>query len=29
MMDFTKEDDEAVKWCEEKYPEIPRNIKKL
>ena len=29
MMDFTKEDDEAVKWCEEKYPELPAEYKKI
>ena len=29
MMDFTKEDDEAVKWCEEKYPELTAEYKKI
>ena len=29
MIDFTKEDDEAVKWCEEKYPELAAEYKKI
>ena len=29
MMDFTKEDDEAVKWCEENYPELTQEYKKI
>ena len=29
MMNFTPEDDAAVKWCEEKYPEITQEYKKL
>ena len=29
MIDFTKEDDAAVKWCEEKYPELAAEYKKI
>ena len=29
MIDFTKEDDAAVKWCEEKYPELTQEYKKI
>ena len=28
-MNFTPEDDAAVKWCEEKYPEITQEYKKI
>ena len=28
-MNFTPEDDAAVKWCEEKYPEIAQEYKKI
>ena len=29
-MEFTKEDDAAVKWCEDNYPDMTaKNIKKL
>ncbi|MEK9741368.1 MAG: hypothetical protein VW262_09300 [Flavobacteriaceae bacterium] len=29
MIDFTEEDDAAVKWCEEKYPELTQEYKKI
>ena len=29
MINFTKEDDAAVKWCEEKYPELTEEYKKI
>ena len=29
MMNFTPEDDAAVKWCEEKYPELTQEYKKI
>ena len=29
MIDFTPEDDAAVKWCEEKYPELTQEYKKI
>ena len=29
MIDFTPEDDAAVKWCEEKYPELTAEYKKI
>ena len=28
-MDFTKEDDEAVKWCEDNYPGMTKEYKKI
>ena len=28
-MEFTKEDDEAVKWCETNYPEMTTEYKKI
>tara|TARA_R110001583_G_scaffold113418_1_gene263895 strand:+ start:43 stop:396 length:354 start_codon:yes stop_codon:yes gene_type:complete len=28
-MDFTKEDDEAVKWCEDHYPNMTDEYKKI
>ena len=29
MIDYTPEDDASVKWCEEKYPEIATEYKKI
>ena len=29
MINFSEEDDAAVKWCEEKYPEIAQEYKKI
>ena len=29
MIDFTKEDNEAVEWCEDKYPELTAEYKKI
>ena len=29
MMNFTPDDDAAVKWCEEKYPELTQEYKKI
>ena len=29
MINFTEEDDAAVKWCEEKYPELTAEYKKI
>ena len=29
MIEFTPEDDTAVKWCEEKYPEITVEYKRI
>ena len=29
MINFTEEDDTAVKWCEEKYPELTAEYKKI
>lgn len=29
MIKFTPEDDAAVKWCEEKYPELTAEYKKI
>ena len=29
MINFTKEDDASVKWCEEKYPELTEEYKKI
>ena len=29
MINFSEEDDAAVKWCEEKYPEITQEYKKI
>ena len=29
MIEFTLEDDAAVKWCEEKYPELTKEYKKI
>ena len=29
MIDFTPEDDAAVKWCEEKYPDIATEYKNI
>ena len=29
MIEFNKEDDAAVKWCEEKYPELTIEYKKI
>ena len=29
MINFSEEDDIAVKWCEEKYPEIAEEYKKI
>ena len=29
MMNFTPEDEAAVKWCEEKDPELTREYKKM
>ena len=29
MIDFTKEDNEAVEWCEEKYPELTQEYKRI
>ena len=29
MIEFSKEDDAAVKWCEEKYPELTQEYKKI
>ena len=29
MINFTPEDDAAVKWCEEKYPELTAEYKKI
>ena len=29
MIEFTPEDDAAVKWCEEKYPELTKEYKKI
>ena len=29
MIEFTPEDDAAVKWCEEKYPELTQEYKKI
>ena len=29
MINFSKEDDAAVKWCEEKYPELTTEYKKI
>ena len=28
-LEFTKEDDEAVKWCEENYPDMTAEYKKI
>ena len=28
-MEFSKEDDEAVKWCEKNYPELTTEYKKI
>ena len=28
-MEFTKEDNEAVKWCEDNYPEMTTEYKKI
>ena len=28
MIEFTEEDDAAVKWCEDKYPELAAEYKK-
>ena len=29
MIEFSKEDDAAVKWCEEKYPELTQEYKTI
>lgn len=29
MINFSEEDDNAVKWCEEKYPELTAEYKKI
>ena len=29
MIDFTKEDNDAVEWCEDKYPELTQEYKKI
>ena len=29
MIEFTEEDDAAVKWCEDKYPELSAEYKKI
>ena len=29
MINFSEEDDAAVKWCEEKYPELTQEYKKI
>jgi hypothetical protein len=29
MINFSEEDDAAVKWCEEKYPELTAEYKKI
>jgi len=29
MIEFNEEDDKAVKWCEEKYPELTAEYKKI
>ena len=29
MIEFTEEDDAAVKWCEDKYPELAAEYKKI
>ena len=29
MIEFTEEDDAAVKWCEDKYPELAEEYKKI
>ena len=29
MINFTEEDDAAVKWCEEKYPDLTAEYKKI
>ena len=29
MIEFSKEDDAAVKWCEDKYPELAAEYKKI
>ena len=29
MINFTPEDDAAVKWCEEKYPELTHIIQTI
>ena len=29
MIEFTPEDDAAVKWCEEKYPDLTKEYKKI
>ena len=29
MIEFTEEDDAAVKWCEDKYPELATEYKKI
>ena len=29
MIEFNKEDDAAVKWCEEKYPELTQEYKTI
>ena len=28
-MEFTKEDDKAVKWCEDNYPDMTKEYKKI